>query len=81
MIMIQEEIDKKIKERIETRVAEAAERMKNLPKSQAIFEELTKQGYVEEMKCFRNVVFSTLLLHPDWTDDDILMDILDKMNN
>ena len=78
--MIQEEINKKIKELIVARVDEATEKMKNLPKCQAIFEELTKKGYVEEMKCFRNVVFSTLLLHPDWTDDDILMDLLDKMN-
>lgn len=70
--MKQEEIDQKIKELILARVKRASEKMKNLPKCQAIFDEMTKQGYVEEMNCFRNIIFFSAMLCPEWTDEELI---------
>ena len=78
--MIQEEIDQKIKGLIETKVEEAYKRMNSFSKLKSVFENLTKKGYAEEMRWFRDVVFATTLYHPDWTEEDILMEFLNKMD-
>lgn len=70
--MKQEEIDQKIKELVLARAKRASEKMKNLPKCQDIFVEMTKQGYVEEMNCFRNIIFFSAMLHPEWTDEELI---------
>lgn len=52
--------------------------LNNLQKCKSLFEELKNDGYEDEAKLLREIIFLTAMIHPDWDDDKMLKFLLFK---
>ena len=77
--MEQKEMKQMVDELIELRVKEGLSAMSKITKCKQVYEEMSEQGFTEEAKTFRQIVMFSAILHPDWTDEDMLEDFARNM--
>jgi hypothetical protein len=64
---------------IEDRVAKGAESLKTKIKCALLWNDMKEHGFTEQAECFRSIVVWTCMLHPEWTDEQILEDFRNKL--
>lgn len=72
-------IKTKVVSLIEKRVEAALKKMGTFTGCKEVYDSM-KGEYPEQMECFRNLVFWTIATHPNWTEEDVLTDIISKLN-
>ncbi|MBQ0073625.1 MAG: hypothetical protein KBT34_05485 [Prevotella sp.] len=63
------------KKMVEKRCNEAYERMQSMPLCKQLYDDMRKAGYGQQMKIFKDLVFLSTIQHPEWTDEQILLNI------
>lgn len=61
---------------IKQKIQKASMCLNNLQKCKSLFEELKNDGYEDEAKCLREIIFLTAMIHPDWDDYKMLKFLL-----
>lgn len=57
------------------RIEEATRRFNSSVKCKEVYTMLSAK-YPKEMQCFKDFVFDTMILHPDWSEEQILKESL-----
>lgn len=78
--MTEKEMKEVIFNKVNERVTEASNKIQGWDKCRQIFESMTLRGYGQEMMTFRNLVLYSAMIHPDWTEDEVLEAIYKEMN-
>ena len=70
--MTQQEVKAMVNEMIETKCNEGLNRIKNMPMCGRMYASMNKQGFKEEAKIFKSIIFYTAIIHPDWSEKEII---------
>jgi len=57
---------------IETKVYGAWNRMAGMPMCENLYKDMMKNGWTKQAETFRNIVWATTFLHPEWSDREII---------
>lgn len=73
--MTDKEIQILLHDMVEERVNKAFDKMMTFKKCEDIYNDMCKMGYVKEMQSFKNVILYTIIIHPEMSEEEVLMDI------
>lgn len=77
--MTQQELTTLLRGEVEKRVKAANEKKAGLKKCEELFKEMHVQGWHEAAESFSEYVSYTMMLHPEWSDDDVLRDYYEHL--
>ena len=78
--MNKEELKTLLHELVEEKFNNAFEKLKTFHKCEQLYNEMCKAGYVEPMKAFKNIVIYSIILNPNITEEELLVDFYNKMH-
>ena len=78
--MTDKELETLLHELVEEKFNEAWKRMVNFHKCEQVYNEMCKAGYVVPMQAFKNIVLYSIILNPNITEEELLVDFYNKMN-
>lgn len=70
------QLNEMMKEMVEKTCNDGFNRMANMPMCENLYNDMIRNGYVEQAISFKNLVFYTTVLEPQLTDSQIIEKIL-----
>ena len=77
--MNKEELTTLLHKLVEEKFNKAFEKLKTFHKCEIIYNEMCSLGYCEPMKAFKNIVLYSIILNPNITEEELLVDFYNKM--
>lgn len=78
--MTQPEIEKMLHEMVEQKCQPAFDKLPGFKRCEELFNMMAKES-AKLAEAFKNIVFYTLVLHPDYTEQQVLESFYNKMYN
>ena len=78
--MTEKELEILLHKLVEEKFNEAFEKLKTFHKCETLYNEMCSLGYCEPMKAFKNIVLYSIILNPNITEEELLVDFYNKMN-
>ena len=78
--MNKEELKTLLHELVEEKFNKAFEKLKTFHKCEKLYDEMCKAGYGEPMQAFKNIVLYSIILKPEITEEELLIDFYNKMH-
>ena len=78
--MADKELEILLHKLVEEKFNEAFEKLKTFYKCEQLYNEMCLLGYCEPMKAFKNIVLYTIILNPEITQEELLIDFYNKMH-
>jgi len=78
--MNKEELTTLLHELVEEKFNEAFEKLKTFHKCETLYNEMCSLGYCEPMQAFKNIVLYSIILNPNITEEELLIDFYNKMH-
>ena len=78
--MNKEELTTLLHKLVEEKFNKAFEKLKTFHKCEQLYNEMCKAGYGEPMQAFKNIVLYTIILNPEITEEELLVDFYNKMH-
>jgi len=78
--MTNKELQILLRELVEERFNKAFEKLKTFHKCEQLYDEMCKAGYGEPMQAFKNIVLYSIILKPEITEEELLIDFYNKMH-
>lgn len=78
--MTDKELETLLHELVEEKFNVAFEKLKTFYKCEQLYNEMCSLGYEEPMQAFKNIVLYSIILKPDITEEELLIDFYNKMN-
>ena len=69
-----------LRELVEEKFNKAFEKLKTFHKCEKLYDEMCKAGYGEPMQAFKNIVLYSIILKPEITEEELLIDFYNKMH-
>ena len=77
--MTEKELEILLHKLVEEKFNVAFEKLKTFHKCEQLYYEMCSLGYCEPMKAFKNIVLYTIILNPEITEEELLIDFYNKM--
>jgi len=78
--MTERELQILLRELVEEKFNKAFEKLKTFHKCEQLYNEMCKAGYGEPMQAFKNIVLYSIILNPNVTEEELLIDFYNKMH-
>ena len=78
--MTDRELQILLRKLVEEKFNVAFEKLKTFHKCEQLYNEMCLLGYCEPMQAFKNIVLYTIILNPEITEEELLIDFYNKMN-
>jgi hypothetical protein len=78
--MTEKELEILLHKLVEEKFNVAFEKLKTFHKCEQLYNEMCLLGYYEPMKAFKNIVLYSIILNPEITEEELLIDFYNKMN-
>ena len=78
--MTNKELQILLRELVEEKFNEAWKKMMNFHKCEQLYNEMCSLGYCEPMQAFKNIVLYSIILNPNITEEELLVDFYNKMH-
>ena len=78
--MTDKELQILLRELVEEKFNKAFEKLKTFHKCEQLYDEMCKAGYGEPMQAFKNIVLYSIILKPEITEEELLVDFYNKMH-
>ena len=78
--MTDKELQILLRKLVEEKFNEAWKKMMNFHKCEQLYNEMCKAGYSEPMQAFKNIVLYSIILNPNITEEELLIDFYNKMH-
>ncbi len=78
--MSEKELEILLHDLVNEKVNKAFEKLKTFHKCEILYNEMCSLGYYEPMKAFKNIVIYSIIINPNITEDELLIDFYNKMN-
>lgn len=78
--MTEKELEILLHKLVEEKFNIAFEKLKTFHKCEQLYNEMCSLGYCEPMKAFKNIVLYTIILNPEITEEELLVDFYNKMH-
>ena len=78
--MTERELQILLRELVEEKFNKAFEKLKTFHKCEQLYDEMCKAGYEEPMQAFKNIVLYSIILNPNITEEELLVDFYNKMH-
>lgn len=73
--MTEKEIEILLHDMVEEKVNNAFNKLMTFKKCESMYNDMCKMGYEKEMQSFKNIILYTIIIHPEMSEDDVLMDM------
>ena len=78
--MTDRELQILLRELVEKKFNDAWNKLMTFHKCEQLYNEMCALGYCEPMQAFKNIVLYTIILNPEITEEELLIDFYNKMH-
>ena len=78
--MTEKELEILLHKLVEEKFNVAFEKLKTFHKCETLYNEMCSLGYYKPMEAFKNIVLYSIILNPEITEEELLIDFYNKMH-